>query len=133
MTAVEIIISIFVLIGGFLSLLGSIGIIRFPDVYGRLHAATKSATLGVISIMLATFLFFFLVHGEFVGKLLLTILFVFLTAPVAGMMMGRSAYRVGVPLWEKSTQDDLKKMYEKKMKGSNHHHHHHDYKDDDDK
>ncbi|MED1602561.1 monovalent cation/H(+) antiporter subunit G [Alkalihalophilus marmarensis] len=119
MTAVEIIISIFILIGGFLSLLASVGLIRLPDVYSRLHAAAKGSTLGVISIMLATFLFFLLVHDEFVGKLLLTILFVFLTAPVAGMMMGRSAYRVGVPLWEKSTQDDLKKMYEKKMKESN--------------
>ncbi|WP_100372204.1 monovalent cation/H(+) antiporter subunit G [Bacillus sp. FJAT-45037] len=118
MTAVEIILSIFILLGGFLSLLGSIGIIRFPDVYGRLHAATKSATLGVISIMFATFLYFFLTHDMFIGKLLLTILFVFLTAPVAGMMMGRSAYRVGVPLAGISKQDDLKKMYDKKMKGS---------------
>ncbi|MCK0471640.1 monovalent cation/H(+) antiporter subunit G [Halalkalibacter sp. APA_J-10(15)] len=109
MTATEVIISIFVLIGGFLSLLGSIGLIRFPDVYGRTHAATKSATLGVISIIIATFLFFLLVQGEFIMKLLLAIIFVFLTAPVAAQMVGRAAYRTKVPLWEKSVQDDLKK------------------------
>ncbi|MFA9455919.1 monovalent cation/H(+) antiporter subunit G [Halalkalibacter sp. AB-rgal2] len=108
MTATEVIISIFVLIGGFLSLLGSIGLIRFPDVYGRTHAATKSATLGVISIIIATFLFFLLVQGEFIMKLLLAIIFVFLTAPVAAQMVGRAAYRTKVPLWEKSVQDDLK-------------------------
>ncbi|GAE31657.1 monovalent cation/H(+) antiporter subunit G [Alkalihalobacillus hemicellulosilyticus] len=109
MTATEIIISIFVIIGGFLSLLGSIGLIRFPDVYGRTHAATKSATLGVISIIIATFLFFLLIQGEFIMKLLLAIIFVFLTAPVAAQMVGRAAYRTEVPLWEKSVQDDLKK------------------------
>ncbi|MBU9713365.1 monovalent cation/H(+) antiporter subunit G [Evansella tamaricis] len=113
----EIIISIFLLIGGALSVLGSIGIIRFPDVYGRLHAATKSATLGVISIMIGTFLFFLFVEGIFVGKFLLTIVFVFLTAPVAGFMISRSAYRVGVKLWDKSIQDDLSghMIHEKKQ------------------
>ena len=103
----EIVISIFLLIGGFLSVLGSIGILRFPDVYGRLHAATKSATLGVISIMIGVFLFFLIVEGVFVGKILLTIVFVFLTAPLAGFMISRYAYRVGVKLWEGSIQDDL--------------------------
>ncbi|MDT8861451.1 monovalent cation/H(+) antiporter subunit G [Alkalihalobacillus sp. MEB130] len=115
MNAIEIILSIFIITGAFLSLLGSIGLIRFPDVYGRTHAATKSATLGVISIMVATFLFFLLVEGIFAGKILLAILFVFLTAPVAALMVARAAYRTGVPLWEKSGQDDLKKMYEKKL------------------
>lgn len=100
-------ISILILIGGGLSLLGAIGIIRFPDVYGRLHAATKSATLGVISIILGVFIFFYFIEGIFAGKLLLTILFVFLTAPVAGFMISKSAYNVGVKLWDKSLQDDL--------------------------
>jgi len=105
---IEIVISILIALGGFLSLLGSIGLIRFPDVYGRLHAATKSATLGVIFIMTSTFLYFLWFEQLFVVKILLTILFVFLTAPVAGLMIARSAYRLGVPLWEGSTQDDLK-------------------------
>lgn len=113
----EIIISIFAILGGLFSLLGAVGMIRFPDVYGRLHAATKSATLGVILIMTATFLYFFLVHGHFVFKILLTILFVFLTAPVAGLMMSRSAYRIGVPLSANSIQDDLKHKDNVKSKG----------------
>ncbi|RXI99990.1 Na+/H+ antiporter subunit G [Anaerobacillus alkaliphilus] len=113
---IEIIISLLVLLGGFLSLLGAIGIVRFPDVYGRLHAATKSATLGVISTMLAVYVHFHFVEGLFSGKVLLTILFVFLTAPVAGFMIARSAYNVGVELWDQSTQDDLKKAFEKKAK-----------------
>ncbi|QOY36229.1 monovalent cation/H(+) antiporter subunit G [Anaerobacillus isosaccharinicus] len=113
---IEIVISAFILLGAFLSLLGSIGILRFPDVYGRLHAATKSATLGVISIMLAVYVHFHFIEGVFSGKVLLTIFFVFLTAPVAGFMISRSAYNVGVELWDKSTQDDLKIAFENKEK-----------------
>ncbi|WP_096202342.1 monovalent cation/H(+) antiporter subunit G [Bacillus sp. FJAT-45350] len=119
MFLIEIILSILILLGGFLSILGSIGIMRFPDVYGRLHAATKSATLGVIFIMTATFLFFLIVEHLFVGKILLTIVFVFLTAPLAGLMISRSAYRIGVPLWEGSTQDDLKHKMNKAKKNQN--------------
>ncbi|MBM7097152.1 Na+/H+ antiporter subunit G [Bacillus sp. H-16] len=103
----EVIVSIFLITGAGLSVIGSIGIIRFPDVYGRLHAATKSATLGVISIMIGIFLYFLIVQGLFVGKFLLTILFVFLTAPVAGFMIAKSAYNVKVKMWDQSTQDDL--------------------------
>ena len=55
---IEIIVSILLLIGGFLTLLSSIGILRLPDVYGRAHAAGKSSTLGVMSIMFATFIYF---------------------------------------------------------------------------
>jgi multicomponent Na+:H+ antiporter subunit G len=111
----EIVISILLLMGGGLSVLGSIGIVRLPDVYGRLHAATKSATLGVISIILGVFLYFLFYHGLFVGKLLLTIVFVFLTAPVAAFMIARSAYNVKVKMWDKSIQDDLAEA-EKKLK-----------------
>ncbi|WP_198520855.1 monovalent cation/H(+) antiporter subunit G [Alteribacter populi] len=117
---IEVVISIFLLLGAALTAIGSIGILRFPDVYGRLHAATKSATLGVISIMIGVFIYFLVVQGMFVGKFLLTILFVFLTAPVAGFMISKSAYNVGVELWDKSIQDDLGKDIKKyKQKGQN--------------
>ncbi|WP_280768544.1 monovalent cation/H(+) antiporter subunit G [Salipaludibacillus daqingensis] len=104
---IEIVISILLLTGGSLSILGAIGLIRFPDVYGRLHAATKSATLGVISVIFGVFLYFLFIEGMFVGKLLLTIVFLFLTAPVAAFMIARSAYNVNVKMWDKSIQDDL--------------------------
>lgn len=114
----EIVISIFLLTGASLSLLGAIGIIRFPDVYGRLHAATKSATLGVISIIAGVFLYFLWIDGIVIGKLLLTIIFVFLTAPVGAFMIARSAYNTGVVMWGNTQQDDLaedmKKIKKKK-------------------
>jgi multicomponent Na+:H+ antiporter subunit G len=94
------------LAGTFFILSGSIGILRFPDVYARLHAATKSSTLGVAGIMIGAFLFLYTEHDIVSGKLLLGILFVLLTAPVSGHMISRAAYRSGVPLWDKSVKDD---------------------------
>ncbi|PSL45066.1 multisubunit sodium/proton antiporter MrpG subunit [Salsuginibacillus halophilus] len=111
---IEILISIFVLIGGFFSLLGSIGILRLKDVYGRIHAATKSATLGVVATITGTFLYFLIIDGEFSGNILLTILFVFMTAPVAAHIISRSAHRTGIKLWEQSTVDELVDTYPEK-------------------
>ena len=103
---IEIVISLFLLIGALLNLLGSFGILRLPDIYGRMHAATKSSTLGVLSIMIAAFIFF-ISEGHVVGKILLTSLFIFMTAPIVGLMVSRSAHNVGVKMWDKRVRDDL--------------------------
>lgn len=105
---IEVVVSILVLSGTVLSLLSSLGIIRLPDVYTRSHAATKTATLGILSILLATFLYFVFQHGVISVRLLLGIIFVFLTAPVAGHLITRSAHRSGVQLSDTSVNDDLR-------------------------
>ncbi|MFQ3542691.1 monovalent cation/H(+) antiporter subunit G [Halobacillus rhizosphaerae] len=102
----DLTICLSLLIGTFFIISGSIGILRFPDVYARLHAATKSSTLGVAGIMIGAFLYLYSEYDIVSGKLLLGILFVLLTAPVSGHMIARAAYRSGVPLWEKSVKDD---------------------------
>lgn len=104
----EIIISFFVIIGAIFMLLGAIAIIRLPDSYTRINAATKASTVGVVGIMIGLFLFFIYAHQGVNGKILLTIVFVFLTAPISGFMMARSAYHAGVPMWKQSVRDDLK-------------------------
>lgn len=106
MTVIEIITSIFILVGTFFTLVSSFGVLRLKDVYSRMHAAGKSATLGVVSLMLAT-LIFFLPESGFSFKIFLAIIFVFMTAPLAALMINRSAYRTGVPLEENTTEDDL--------------------------
>lgn len=104
----ELIIGILILIGALFSLLGALGIVRLPDFYTRSHAATKTATMGVICILLGTFLFFWLVLNQVNILPLLGIVFVFVTAPVGGHLIGRAAYRTNIPLWEKTVKDDLK-------------------------
>ncbi len=110
---IEIIISLLLLLGAVFSLISTFGIIRFPDVYTRSHAATKSATLGVMSLLLGAFIYFIYAHQVASTKLLLGFIFVFVTSPVAGHMIARAAHLTGVPLWEKSVRDDLKAVYKK--------------------
>lgn len=107
-TIIRILIGAFIGIGAFLSLVTAFGILRLPDVYTRNHAASKSATLGVMMVLLGTFLYFFQVDGHFNSRILLGIAFIFLTSPVAGHLISRAAYNSGIPLWEKSVRDDLK-------------------------
>jgi multicomponent Na+:H+ antiporter subunit G len=105
---ISIFIGVVVLLGSLLSLVTTIGLLRLPDVYCRSHAASKSATLGVLFILIAALLYFWITDGYFSARLVLGIIFVFITAPVAGHLITRAAYYTDVPLWEKSVQDDLK-------------------------
>lgn len=103
----ELFSSIIVVLGAIFCGISAFGLIRLPDVYLRSHAATKSATFGVLCLLGGGFLYFWFKDGAVSVKLLLAILFVFITSPVAGHLNGRAAYRSGVPLWENSIQDDL--------------------------
>lgn len=110
----EAIIAIILLAGALLTFLAAVGLFRFPDVYTRNHAASKSATLGVMFILLATFFYFWLEDGLFSSRVLLGIAFFFMTAPVAGHLISRAAYASGVKMWDKSVRDDLKQVKQQK-------------------
>ncbi len=76
-------------------LIAMIGLIRFPDVYNRLHATTKIATMGGILVLLSVALR----HGFLspMGlKAIAVCAFLFMTAPVGGHMIARAAYNTGV-------------------------------------
>ncbi|HFK7024374.1 TPA: monovalent cation/H(+) antiporter subunit G [Listeria monocytogenes] len=95
---IEIIISIMIIIGGLLSILAAIGVIRLPDVYTRTHAAGISNTFGVSLLLFATVGYFFHSGEGFNARVLLAVLFIFLTTPVASHLINRAAYDTGVPL-----------------------------------
>lgn len=112
---IKIIIIVLIVIGVLLNLVAALGVIRLPDVYTRNHAASKASTLGIMTILLATFLYFYFINDHFNSRILLAIVFFFITTPVAGHLIGRAAYNSGVKLWGKSVQDDLKNL----RKGNN--------------
>ena len=91
-------------IGAFLMFLTGLGLVRMPDIFTRMHAATKSASLGVALLLLAAALFF--QETMVVTKAVVTIVFIFLTAPVAASLLGRAAYARRTPLWEHSVLDE---------------------------
>lgn len=107
-------------VGVIFTIVAMIGILRLPDVYTRAHAASKSATLGVLSILLGVFFHFWLKEGHFSISLLLGIAFLFITSPIGGHLMGRAAYMSGVKPTELTVGDDLKEVIkeakEKNMK-----------------
>lgn len=91
-------------LGAFLMFLTGLGLVRMPDIFTRMHAATKSSSLGVALLLLAAALVF--QETMVVTKALVTIAFIFLTAPVAGSLLGRAAYARKTPLWEHSVIDE---------------------------
>jgi len=83
--------------------IGCLGLVRLPDVYNRLQAATKCVTLGTCSILLGGF---FIVGCTAAGiKSLLCIIFIILTSPVAAHAIARGAHRSGVKLSKNSVVD----------------------------
>ncbi|KKI89041.1 cation:proton antiporter [Bacillus sp. SA1-12] len=107
---IELIAVSLILIGTIFSFLSAIGLIRLPDLYTRSHALSKGSTMGVLFILVGTFLFF-IMEGIFSIRLFLGIFFVFLTAPVAAHVIVRAAYRSNVALSKESVRDDLKEVY----------------------
>ncbi|WP_370656162.1 Na+/H+ antiporter subunit G [Paracoccus wurundjeri] len=86
----EILISALLVIGGLFGVIGSYGLVKLPDQMTRLHAPTKAATLGVGGVLLAS-LAWFAFFGEHPSwhELLIT-LFLFVTAPITGLMIAKS-------------------------------------------
>jgi multicomponent Na+:H+ antiporter subunit G len=77
-----------------------------PDLFTRMHAATKLPTLGMSCILLAVAIHF----GELAvtTRVLLGIAFFFLTVPISAQVIGRAAYHTGVGLWSGSVLDELR-------------------------
>ncbi len=85
--------AIFLVLGGFIALTGSLGLIRLPTFYTRIHAPTLGNTLGVFCICVASMLVTsWLEQRVVVHQLLVTILLV-ITSPLTAILLMRSAIR----------------------------------------
>lgn len=89
----DILAAILLIVGAFLTLAAGVGILRFPDLLARMHAATKPQVLGLILMLTAEGLR--VRSWSVVGVLLLIMAFQLLTAPVAAHMVGRAGFRTG--------------------------------------
>lgn len=100
----EWLVAALTLIGVAFSVLAAVGIVRMPDLYMRMQAATKSATVGVSCLILAAAVR--LETVEAITQALLVVAFLFFTVPVASHMIGRAAYASGVELWSETILDE---------------------------
>ena len=100
--------ALFLVGGATLCLLAAAGVLRLPDFFMRMHAATKAGVVGCGLVLIgagfadgsaATWL-----------KVGIAVLFLLLTTPIAGHLLGRAAYVGGAPLWQGTTIDDLRSV-----------------------
>lgn len=106
MIVLDVVSAVLLLAGVTLALVAAIALVRFPDVFSRMHAATKPATLGLLLIVVGA-----AVRMDDRGdavKLLLVAAFQFITAPVAAHMIGRAAYRSGTGRLDELVVDELR-------------------------
>lgn len=101
--------AIFLLLGATLAFVGAVGLVRLPDLFSRMHAATKPQTLGLLLILIGLALS--VRTWAAVATLLIVLGAQALTAPVAAHMLSRSGYRSGVAEGELLHHDELGEAY----------------------
>lgn len=106
----DLIAGALMLTGAFFVLVSALGAVRMPDLFMRMHAATKAGTLGA-GLVLASAVVVFATTAV-TTKAVLVLLFLLLTTPVAAHVLGRAAYYDGVPLWDRTEVDALKGKYD---------------------
>ncbi len=99
------------ILGGIIAIIGSMGILRFPDVYTRTHAQTVCNVGGSCLVLFGVFIEKF--YSVFSIKALFIIFFIFLTSPVSAHAITRAAYKSGTPA-KKLTRNDLKVIKNRK-------------------
>ncbi|MDR7417866.1 MAG: monovalent cation/H(+) antiporter subunit G [Armatimonadota bacterium] len=92
-------------------LIAAAGIVRMPDLYLRMSASSKAGTLGAALMLLGVALHFQALGV--VSRVVATVAFIVLTAPVAAHMIARAAYITGVPLWPGTKVDELRGRYDR--------------------
>lgn len=90
----EIVAATLLITGTTLIAIAAIGLLRLPDFFCRAHALTKAMTLGIMSILIASWVHFGTSNIGF--KILLAIIFQFITIPVSGHILGLVAFRKNI-------------------------------------
>lgn len=96
---------ILLMIGAAFALIATIGIVRLPDIYSRMHAASKAGTVGSGAMLIALAVFADEPAATF--RAIVAVAFLMLTAPVSAHLLAKAAYSVGYRLWDRSVLDDF--------------------------
>lgn len=101
----SVLVALLLVSGGLFMLLAGVGLVPLPDLYLRMSATSKAATLGAALVLLGAALHFGTAAAA--GKAIVIVAFLFLTAPAAAHAIGRAGYRRRSPLWEGTVADEL--------------------------
>lgn len=97
--------ALLIIIGSLFSVIAAVGVLRLPDLYTRLHAASKAGAIGAGLIFLA--LAVTSLDGAVILRAILGIVFLLLSTPVSAHLLARAAYRCGEAPTPTTTVDDL--------------------------
>ena len=104
---IDIATAILWLAGSAFALLAAVGVLRMPDVFTRMQAATKASTLGLGCLLIGAVLqmgdFAAFVRAASIGG------FILMTTPVAGLMIARASYFADIPLWKGTVLDERRR------------------------
>jgi multicomponent Na+:H+ antiporter subunit G len=113
---IDTVTAVFLVAGALMSLAAAIGLLRFPDLLSRMHAATKPQVLGLFLLLAAIGL---QMRTWWVWPVLLVAwIFQLLTVPVSAHMVGRSGYRTKHMHRELLSSDDLEAVVQKAAKSA---------------
>ena len=99
----EILASIFILLGSLIFLISSIGLIRMPDIYNKIQAGTKATSLGTIFFLIGLSI----LHPIWIPKLLIILVFILLTNPISSHVVARAAHFNKETMCDKTVADSL--------------------------
>ena len=95
--AIEILLGFLLVAGASFTFIGSLGLVRLPDFYTRLHGPTKATTLGVGCLLVASSVFFSVTGEGLSLHEVLVSLFLFITAPISAHLLARAALHLELP------------------------------------
>ncbi|MDW5378733.1 Na+/H+ antiporter subunit G [Halomonas sp. HP20-15] len=110
-TVMEGVIAFFMVAGGIFAFIGALGLTHLRDFYMRLHGPTKTTTLGVGCVLIASMCYFSLVKEGLSYQELLITVFLFITAPVSAHLLAKSALHQKLARFE-HTKDDIAELRE---------------------
>lgn len=102
-----LVVAFLLVAGALFALVAAIGIVRLPDLYSRMHAASKAGTVGSGLLLLAVG-----VHSQdlsILARALAGFVFFVLTAPISAHLLARAAHKAGHRLTPPSVRDELTK------------------------
>lgn len=99
----EILISICLLTGTFFTLVAALGLLRMPDIYMRIHAATKAGTMSIGLTLLAVALFF--MDTAVTSRVVGIMLFILVTTPAAAHLLGKIILSSNYRMWRRPSVD----------------------------
>ncbi len=100
--------ALFLVAGAALCLVAAAGVLRLPDFFMRMHAATKAGVVGCGLVLIGVG-FADGSSGTW-AKVVIALVFLLLTTPVAGHLLGRAAYVGGAPFWQGNAGDALHRV-----------------------